>query len=274
MKRRPIYLLGLAVLILSTLACSLLGGGSSEETVTVEESTSSREGSGSGEDGPVVSSEETPITEAGPCANTYYPVREGATWTYLDTSSLAEAVTFTDVISAVSEDGYTLTSQFDSLTRTQEWACTPEGLVALQLGGGLSTAGSNLIVETQSASGVTYPAEINAGDTWQYALDFTGTMVMAGETGEAVGSTQSNFTAIGVESVTIPAGTFDAMKVQVETTLDFIVTFQGSTVPINLTSSTTSWFVQNVGWVKSDSAGNFAGQSYTETIELQSYNIP
>jgi hypothetical protein len=211
---------------------------------------------------------------AGPCANPYYPVREGATWNYQGTSSLTEPYTFTDTITSVRADGFTLTTEFEGLTRTQEWACKPEGILAIEMGGGLTTAQTNLTVKTQSASGVTFPAEINAGDTWSHSIQFTGTMDIAGNSGEAERTTQSDFTALGVESVTVPAGTFEAMKVQVQTTFDATVTFQGVSVPVTFITTTMSWYAQDVGWVKSDSSGDFMGQAYTDTIELQSYNLP
>src|SRR6266540_6524139 len=65
----------------------------------------------------------TPAAGEGLCANTSYPVREGATWSYQSTGSPAGAYGFTDTITSVRADGFTLTSQFDKLTRTQEWSC-------------------------------------------------------------------------------------------------------------------------------------------------------
>src|ERR671918_2739863 len=77
----------------------------------------------------------TPVAGEGLCANAYYPVREGSTWSYASTGGPAGEYSFTDTITSVREDGFTLSTQFDDLTRTQEWACEEEGLVALQLGG-------------------------------------------------------------------------------------------------------------------------------------------
>jgi len=273
MKYKPIRWFGLFIILIIITACSQTGDESIEtveETTTLEVVTvpaATKE--------PVTSVEENvPTAETGLCANPYYPVLEGSTWNYMSTSTLADNYSFTDTITSIRNDGFTLTTTYDNLTRTQEWACTPEGLVAVQLGGGLNSPSTNLEVETQKASGVTYPVEINAGDTWQHSLDFTGTMDIAGNSGAATGTTQSDFTAIGVESVTVPAGTFNAMKVQVVTTINIDVSFQGSTIPVNFSSTTTSWYTEGTGWVKSVSEGDFAGQSYTETIELQWYNIP
>jgi hypothetical protein len=209
------------------------------------------------------------------CANPYLPVREGAQWNYQGTSSMTSDYTFTDTITAVRNAGFTLTTIFaDGVTRNQEWACTPDGLVALQMGGGLSATGMSLTVETQNASGVTHPSKIKAGDTWQYALTFNGTMDIAGQSGEASGSKQSDFTALRMESVTVPAGTFNAMKVQVVTTFSSTVEFQGLSVPVTFTNTTFSWYAEGTGWVKSETNGDIGGQGYSEKIELQWYNLP
>src|SRR6266487_1382431 len=222
---------------------------------------------------PVSTGDATPVAGGG-CANQYYPVREGATWNYASTGSPAGNYNYTDSITALRADGFTLTSQFDKLTRTQEWACKPEGLVALQLGGGaLTSQNLKLEVTTQNATGVTYPSKINAGDEWDYALDFTGKMEVGGNSGDATGNDKVHFKALGVESVTVPAGTFDAMKVQTDTTLDINVTYQGLKVPVAFISSYTYWYAQDVGWVKASGTGSIAGQSFSENIELQSHNI-
>jgi hypothetical protein len=220
----------------------------------------------------------TPSAGEGLCANAYYPVREGATWSYKSTGGPTGEYTFTDTISSVREDGFTLSSQFGELTRTQEWACKPEGLVALQLGGPsaatLSSENMQLNLEVKNVSGVTFPSEINVGDQWQHNLDFEGKMTVANQEGSATGNAQSSFNALGNESVTVPAGTFDALKIQIDTTLNINVSVQGVSVPVTFSGSYTYWFVKDVGWVKASGTGSVSGTSFSETIELQSYNIP
>ena len=266
-------------LLLFILACSAFPGSSpTEEPASADVATQPPTEEPIENDDSIVSSGGMPVTGEGLCANAYYTVRDGATWEYFETSSMGDSLTFTDSISSIREDGFTLTSQYDELTRTQEWACRPEGLVAIQMGGdaagGLSTPLSQLTIDTQTASGVTYPVVINPGDTWQYLVEFTGTMEIAGQAGNAEGTAQSDYTAIGVESVTVPAGMFDAMKLEIETTINITVIFQGLTVPVEFTGTSTSWIVQGVGWVKTESTGDFSGEAFTDTMELQSYSIP
>ena len=224
---------------------------------------------------PVTSEGGMPVAGAGQCANAYYPVREGATWTYNSTGSPEGNYSYTETLKSVSDTGFVLERQFDQVTGTQEWSCTSEGLVALQLGGGtLITNSLKLVIESQNVSGVIYPPEIQDGDQWDYALDFTGTMNITGTAGAAAGSNKNHFTALGVESVTVPAGTFDAMKIQVDTNFEANVELQGLKVPFNLTSTYYYWYAQGVGWVKAEGSGSVAGQTFKETLELQSYNIP
>ncbi len=214
----------------------------------------------------------------GQCANTYYPIREGATWTYSSTGGPAGGHGFTDTITSVREDGFTLTSKFGDLTRTQEWACTPEGLVALQLGGTaasiLNEDNMQVTLDVNHVSGVTFPLKINPGDTWQHTLEFTGKVIAAGQAYDATGSAESKFQAVGNESVTVPAGTFDALKIHVDTTIDIQGSFNGISFPVKITTPYDYWFVQGIGWVKASGTGKVSGEAFSETIELQSYHIP
>ncbi|HET9909337.1 MAG TPA: hypothetical protein VFQ23_22005 [Anaerolineales bacterium] len=212
------------------------------------------------------------------CSNRYFPVREGATWTYKNSGSPAGEFQFTDRVSSVRADGFTLTSQLGNTAWTQEWACQQEGLVALQLGGApamtLTAQGVQLNLAVNNVSGVTFPRDIIAGNQWQHNLDFDGQVEMAGQSGNAQGTALTRFTVLGNETVTVPAGTFEAVKIQVEPTLDINVGFQLLSIPVTISGTYTYWFVQDVGWVKASGAGNFAGQTLSETIELQSYHVP
>ena len=248
-------------------ACSLPGNETPTQTIpATEEPPVTSEGNG------------MPVAGEGLCANAYYPVREGATWSYKSTGSPAGDYSYTDTITSVREDGFTLNSQFEGVTRTQEWACKSEGLVALQLGGPsaatLNTQDMQLNLTVNNVSGVTFPSEITTGDEWQHMLELEGDLDIAGTPAEATRGAKSSFSALGAEGVTVPAGTFDAMKVQVDSTITINATFQGVSMPVAFSGTYTFWFAQGVGPVKASGTGEVAGTSFTETIELQSYNIP
>jgi hypothetical protein len=83
-----------------------------------------------------------------------------------------------------------------------------------------------------------------------------------------------NFSATENESVTVPAGTFDALKVEVDVTLNINATYEGITLPVSFSGDYTYWFAPGVGWVKASGTGSVLGSSFSDITELQSYNIP
>lgn len=221
---------------------------------------------------------ETPA--AGACYHPYYPVVVGATHTYSSTSADLGAYTFTDTITNVRADGFTLTTEFEGLTRVQEWECSAEGLASLEYDSGvaaaITTSGMNASFETTGSTGVTLPADVAPGDTWEQSFDVTGTMVMA-EAGnaEASGTVDISFEAIGVEEVTTAAGTFMALRVESDLTFDLSVTFEGFEIPVSLQGHTISWYAEGVGWVKSEDTATFAeAGTFSSVVDMQSYNIP
>jgi hypothetical protein len=222
-----------------------------------------------------------PATGTGVCAHQFYPVVLGATHTYTASSATFGSTTFTDTITDVRADGFTLTSEFDGLTRTQEWECTAEGISALQFSGGgaaagITASGVNGTFETTNATGVSLPANVALGDTWQQSFDITGQMSMAeGMSASAVGSASYDFTAVAVEEVQTSAGTFSALRVEGVLTLTLQVDFEGMQVPLTLTSESTSWFAEGIGWVKSEDTTTVAGsESFESTVDMESYAIP
>jgi hypothetical protein len=273
-KKKLRTFLSLLLVMVFFTACSLPGNETPTQTIPVTEELQA-----TATELPVTSEgTSTPVASEGLCANPYYPIREGASWSYKSTGSPAGDYSFTDTITSVREDGFTITSQFDDLTRTQQWACRPEGLVALQLGGPaaatLNTQDVQLNLTFNNISGVTFPREITAGNIWQHMLEFEGDLEIAGTSAEAAGTAESTFGALGTESVTVPAGTFDAMRVEVASTITINATYQGISMPVGFSGTYRFWFAQGVGWVKASGTGEVIGASFTETIELQSFSIP
>jgi hypothetical protein len=225
---------------------------------------------------PLVTTEQIPAS-SGQCANPLYPVVQGATWTYASAGP-SGPFTYTDTITEVRADGFTLTSQFADLTRTQEWSCAAEGLLALTFGGdhagGLSADGLKAEFTTTNPTGITLPSVITPGMGWTYGFNIQGTMTFADQSADGTGTVETALKEAGTESVTVPAGTFNATKVEATSTFNLIATYQGLDVPVTLTGVTTLWYAPGVGLVKSEESGDVAGQSFSATTELQSYNIP
>lgn len=251
--------------LLLTLALLLAACGGGGDATPTEESG----GSGGGSTG------------VGVCANDYYPVVNGATWTYGGTGSSGD-FTWTSTITDVSGSSFTLTNQFTDVTATQQWSCADEGIVALQYGGGPeatlnTTSGLSGAFETIDITGVSFPTHISAGDTWTQTYTIHGDMnVTEGQSATADGTVTQEYTAVGIESVTVPAGTFEAMKLEVSLHFDMQVSMgAGVTLPLAFDLQSTNWLVPGVGWVKSDTPTTAeGGEVSVSTSELQSYNIP
>ncbi|MEX1071721.1 MAG: hypothetical protein WEC37_03755, partial [Anaerolineales bacterium] len=182
-------------------------------------------------------------------------------------------------VTDVRADGFTLTSTFDELTRTQEWSCATAGLSALQFGGGAAAnlAGNNIdaTFNTTNSTGVTLPADLAVGSTWTQSLDIEGQMtVEGGISAAATGTVDYSAQAVSIETINVPAGSFEAIKIEFDLTFNINATVSGLTVPVTLTGMTTSWYAPNVGWVRSVDNSEFMGTAISTTIELTSYNIP
>jgi hypothetical protein len=167
----------------------------------------------------------------------------------------------------------------DSASANQERACKPEGLVAHSLGTGQTALGLSLQcikadLIASDASGLTLPAKVEPGMKWPYGLDVADSMSQGNLAADVKGSISTTTQAIGTESVSIPAGTFDAMKIASISTCTVSANYHGLAIPVNSTINTTFWFAPGVGWIKSAETGEVVGASLNSTTELQSYKIP
>lgn len=204
----------------------------------------------------------------------------GASWTFSGTGPTGEFA-WTSSVTDVTDTNFTLTNQYDELVTTQQWACTADGIAALQYGGGpeatLSGTGVSGTFETTDMSGVTFPTQINAGDTWEQSFNIQGDIAIAsGTTASTTGAVTQSYVAAGIETVTVPAGTFEAMRVDATITFDLQITISsGITVPLTFASDIVNWWVAGVGWVKSDSTATIeGGDPIVAFTELESFNIP
>jgi len=214
-----------------------------------------------------------------PCANEYFPVRNNATWNYSSTGSPSGPYQFTNTVTNVRADGFTLNYQFGTLTHTQEWACTSEGLIAQQLGPSNATSilafQKFVNLQATNVSGVVIPPSIVTGAEWSHAADIQGIQNLpGGATASMTARLAASYTAGNKETITVPAGTFEAIAVEVSTVIDFTVVTPSNTVNLSVDSTYTLWYAPGVGLVKSSGYGKLGGQDYVETIVLESYSIP
>ena len=214
-----------------------------------------------------------------PCANEYIPVRNNATYTYSSTGSPSGSYSFTRTVTNVRIDGFTVNTKFKNQDVLQEWSCKSEGLVPTQLGA--TDATSILAFEkfvdltATNIMGFVMPPAVSSGAEWNYALDIQGTeKVKEGTPAAMTGRVSINYLAGNRESITVPAGTFDALSIEVSTVIDFNVVSGSNVITLSVDSTYTVWYAPGVGWIKSNGYGKLGGQDYVETIVLESYTIP
>jgi len=265
-------------LAVGALACGLPSFGGSQ----VDGGTGSEAGPqvSPTEASPTAVSVDTPVpsSASGDCANMYFPVIQGATWTYEVTGGSSDTAQYTDTISELTGDGFILTSEFDEVTRTQRWSCKSDGLVALDFGGAsatLAVADLQAVFDTTEVSGITLPRDLAAGDTWSQSFKLEGNQTLPGDqTAEVKGSVDYGSTAVEIESVTVPAGTFEALRVESTTKMDITIKLSGFAVPTTIEGTVVRWYAPDIGYVRSVETSNVLGAEVEVTIELTGYQIP
>jgi len=215
----------------------------------------------------------------GPCGNPLLPTVQGATWHYDMQSSTTQDV-FTRTILSSTSSGFTDQDIFhdSGLTRSGKWTCSSGSLTSLNAIGDLTASASRpsgpvpqLSFQTTDSSGVTLPALINTGDTWTQKTSLDGTAVVNLKNLDATSDVTMNCTAGGNEAVVVPAGRFNARRMDCAIEQQFTITIgDNPPAPATINYTTTYWYAPNVGMVKSVTSGN----QIDTTITLASYTIP
>jgi len=218
---------------------------------------------------------------SGACDNPLFPAKQGAIWSYASAGGPNGSFSYSDTITEVGADGFILTSKFSDGQKNydQHWRCLSDGLQALQIGGasaaGISTQGMTAdftVIETQ---GLSLPREITPGMKWQYAISMRGTVATPdNQQSPSSGSYLVELQEMGKDTVAVPAGVFEATRLQANSNVDVTMNFEGLEVPVVYTGSTILWYAPGVGFIKSVENGDFGGTAFSITTELQSYNLP
>lgn len=191
------------------------------------------------------------------CGNLYYPVVSGASWTY----QISNGQTATHFMEVTGEDAFTLTIQSADSTAAMDGFCDSGDITLLETGGIsaiFTTQDSSAVVSTTNMDGVTLPYIIQVGDDWSQTVEIKA----SGSSATYTALIETTNTAAGLETVSVPAGTFEAIRIEQSST----ATLFGS--PMEFKS--TVWFAAGVGSIK---AVHYAGEN-TTTTELTAYIIP
>ncbi len=225
------------------------------------------------------------ITSKGGCYNAYYPATATLKKTYKTTfaGNNMPPSTHTETFSNVTADGFTQKMEFTPsevkgqtdtgpMTVEHRFKCQPDGLAAVEFVNMALGHQMNLKFKTLNVNGLSFPkeSEWKVGKKWQIAFQIESETAM-GAMKDAMkmlskGTITMDCEIVGQESVTVPAGTFDAFKVNINIGNKLSANIAGREMPMNTDIKTVSWFAKDVGVVKSSFEG--LGGAGTELISL------
>ena len=198
-----------------------------------------------------------PSVASAPCRHPYFPLAEGYQITYQNTFPGGTPTSYTMSVVSVNGNEARTAVQFASGTRSEQtYRCADGGVAAtsyVDLAAGAS--GRRLTAETRSSSGQLVPADLHVGSDWHTEFKIAMNLGAAFPSGAVPQNNDVTVSAhriaVAEENVTVPAGTFQAIKVRSETTFDF-----GPSVSDIPGLPTTSglvgyeWWVEGKGMVK------------------------
>jgi hypothetical protein len=222
-----------------------------------------------GQDGPV---DTTGYPSQTACDHPYFPMREGSVWNYS-----GDGVSLSWTVGEVTGDNdnaeAVISATVAELSLEYHWICDTTGLLSYDYGTAGLTSGSisqigEVTYEVVDTEGSFLPPadELEAGATWTNAFTINTTVSFEGQTLTSSTVMDSSYTAAGFESVTTPAGTFEALRIEQVSTITS-TTFGQSFTTVN---NGVGWFVLGVGMVRNQSS---VGE-VSSALELVSYSIP
>ena len=255
MKKSALFVAPVALLLLMGSGC-----GSSAPVTTADGSAASGVTPSSTSPTATVS---TPVAATGSdCTSEYFPLRTGYQISFANRLSTgASQNTYTMKVTSVVGSHVTATVDFDSgIHSEQAYDCTDGNVQAtgyVDLGAGMS--GVHATAVTRSSSGQLIPHDVHVGSVWTAA--FTISTSLGGVSGMPARNIDSTVTtertAEAEEDVTVPAGTFHALKVKSITTFTFAgaapsIPGMGA-IPAPAPVVGYEWWVKGKGMVKTTS---------------------
>lgn len=208
-------------------------------------------------------------TTALACAdNLYFPVVEGASWTYaMDGGQMTQS------IRNVQSDSFTVQLDLNvggtSETTEMTYTCAPDGSIST---GGFSPdlldmdMGIDVEIEVLQQEGNDVPADWTVGNSWPTFVELQMIMRLEGIPVTTGITTDTVSTIVASEQVTVPAGTFEALRIRTEGTVTTTTVMMGLQIPFSVDSDSDAWYVEGVGLVLSAAPDS--------RMELVSYTIP
>ncbi|MCS6874858.1 MAG: hypothetical protein N2Z23_08980 [Pyrinomonadaceae bacterium] len=238
-------------------------------------------------------------SDADECNNEYFPTKLGSKWDYKVTQEEQDSQPeffMTKTISKTDEKGFLATIDFkqkelkDAKLETS-FKCEDSSIIPLEpfkagiIPANLQSEGTRLAdYKTISTKGFWLPKTLETGKKWSYEVEYS-VENQPNTPLKGQGELTQNYEVLGRETITVSAGTFNAVKIAQNGILKIKLQSAqkgGITIPpFSIKFEGTAWYAPNVGLVKQISSAKqmplLPSKDNTEwkhTMELISYEIP
>lgn len=197
------------------------------------------------------------------CSHPYFPVVDGATWTYESGLQGEAPETYVVTHREVTESSFEFVQVYEEGDFNITWQCTEAGLVQTQYAtANVADEGFTFNFETLTAEGITFPEEFVPGASWTTTYEAVGDI--SGTETQYDFDITVDYTYVQDEEITVPAGTFTAARVEQT------ITIASSALGTETAVPATNWYVEGIGLVRNES--EFSG--FASYYELVSYDFP
>jgi hypothetical protein len=129
--------------------------------------------------------------------------------------------------------------------------------------------------QATAMDGPTLPAAATAGNSWKQTYSVAVPSTGQNITDQVNENVSETCTIIGIESVTVTAGTFNATHFKCQTSTSTTLAKQSQSAPTVTYFQDDKWYASNVGLVKDDGQSNIGLATVSSsTLELTAYSIP
>jgi hypothetical protein len=187
------------------------------------------------------------------CSNPFHPVSLNTRWQYRATGFASQTpVTFTVTLSNITGNSFVEHYALDNAAFDVQWQCSSEGLIAAPAANLFAGGQTPFRFDSVSSSGVTLPSadRWSTGATWESAYDVRGQAARNAMTVTGTGTVNIQDQVMDQEQVTVPAGTFQAWRVDSTIRISLTGSSGGTSVPVVVSFERSSWYASNVGLVK------------------------
>jgi hypothetical protein len=215
------------------------------------------------------------------CDHPFLPLRTGASWSY---SGSDGQLTWSVTSAGGSAESASATMEMaaPSVNMTVHWNCSSAGIVSYDFANiSALDVGEVATMDIVDSSGTWLPpaGTLAPGSSWSNEYTLVMKLAETGSMGDISAVISESWSVAGEETVSVPAGTFQALRMDgtvtmaisipmgelPSTTLDIPL---GEIPPISI--NTTYWFAKDVGIVRFTSSS----EGFTSQSELTSYSVP